>query len=328
MSKKILVTGGAGYIGSNCIRLLLKQGYDVIVLDNLSRGHKKAIPEEITFIKGDLSDENLLNEIFKENKIDAVIHFAGFIEAGESMKNPKIFFENNVINGIKLLDIMMKYNVKKIIYSSSAGIYTQKTSQLNEDDEKNPSSFYGETKLIFEKILNWYDKIYNLKSVCLRYFNAAGADFEIGEDHNPETHLIPLVLQVALGKRDFIKIFGIDYNTKDGTCVRDYIHVTDLSKAHILALDYLLQGGESKKYNLGSGKGYSVREIINKIEEITGKKISVVETERRAGDPETLIADSLKIKKELSWVPEKDLTQIISSAWNWHKENPEGFSKI
>jgi UDP-glucose 4-epimerase len=326
--KKILVTGGAGYIGSNCVKFLQKSGYAPIVLDNLIYGHKESISPEVKFIEGDLSNKNLLNEIFKKQNIDAVIHFAAYTYVGESVKNPKKYFENNYVNGLNLLNTMVKNNVKKIVFSSSCAIFGEPNQiPISENMEKKPINPYGLTKKMFEDTLDYYDKAYNLKSICLRYFNAAGADFGIGEDHNPETHLIPLILQTLLGKRKNIKIFGTDYNTKDGTCIRDYIHISDLSKAHILALDYLFKKNKSEKYNLGSEKGFSVKEIINKCEEITNRTIPIIEDKRREGDPPMLISDSKKIKEQLKWKPIFNLDEIISSAWKWHKNNPNGYKK-
>ena len=267
-----------------------------------------------------------LRKIFRNHKIDVVMHFAGFIEVGESMLNPRIFHENNIVNSLNLLEVMLEFGVKKIIYSSSASIFgIPRDIPVSEDARKNPVSVYGMTKLMVENILKDYDVAYEIKSICLRYFNASGAGYDIGEDHNPETHLIPLVLQVALGKRENIKIFGIDYPTRDGTGIRDYVHVLDLARAHLLALQKLLKENKSERYNLGSGKGYSVREIIETAKKVTGKEISLIETDRRCGDPPFLIADSLKIKRELKWFPKFSLYEIIESAWKWHKNNPEGF---
>lgn len=323
---KILVTGGAGYIGGHVVRLLLEKGYEVIILDNLCKGHIESIPKGVKFYEIDLADKESLRKIFRENKIDVVLHFAGFIEAGDSMINPKKFYENNVVNTLNLFDIMLEFNVKKIVYSSSAAIFgIPKKIPITEDMEKQPINPYGKTKLIVEEILEDYDSAYDLKSVCLRYFNAAGAGFGIGEDHNPESHLIPLVLQVVSGKKQEIKVFGTDYSTKDGTCVRDYVHVVDLAQAHLLALKSLLEENISKKYNLGSGKGYSVMEIIKTVRKITKKEIPILKVSRRAGDPSILLTDSSKIKKELGWKINHNLDDIIQSAWNWHKNNPNGF---
>ncbi|MFH1637766.1 MAG: UDP-glucose 4-epimerase GalE [Candidatus Woesearchaeota archaeon] len=321
---KLLVTGGAGYIGSHTVRLLIKEGYELVVFDSLENGHKESLPENVELIVGNLSDTDKLNEVFKKHKIDAVMHFAGYIEAGESMKDPLKFFENNFCNGMKLVKAMLANKVDKIIFSSSAAVYgNPKAIPITEDSEKIPTNYYGRSKLMFEQLLDAC-KVNGLKSISLRYFNAAGAAFGIGEDHDPETHLIPLVLEVPLGKREHITIFGTDYDTKDGTCVRDYIHVLDLARAHVLALKSLLKGKEGK-YNLGSEKGYSVKEVIAAAAEVTGKAIKAVEAGRREGDPPFLIASSEKIKKELGWKPEYGLRDIIKSAWDWHKSHPEGF---
>jgi UDP-glucose 4-epimerase len=321
---RVLVVGGAGYIGSHTVRELLNQSYKVVVYDSLIKGHKESLPSDIDFIEGCLSDKKKLNEVFSNFDIDAVIQFAGFIEAGESMKDPLLFHQNNVVNGINLLDVMIKNNVKKIIFSSSAGVYgNPEEIPIKENSQKSPVNYYGLTKLMFEQILDSC-KVYGMKSICLRYFNAAGAAFGLGEDHNPESHLIPLVLQVALGKREDIKVFGTDYETRDGSCVRDYVHVLDLAKAHVLALEGLEKGKEGK-YNIGSERGYSVKEVIEVAREVTGKDIKAVESERRKGDPAILVASSEKFFQEFGWKPEIELKEIISSAWEWHSKNPNGF---
>lgn len=323
---RILVTGGAGYIGSNCAYKLLEAGHDVVVYDNLVYGHKESLPENAVFVEGDLSDTAKLDSVFKKHKIDAVMHFAAYAYVGESVENPRKYFQNNYVNGLNLLNATVDNGVKNIIFSSTCAIFgVPENIPITEELPKDPINPYGLAKLMFEKTLDWYDKAYGLKSICLRYFNAAGADFGIGEDHEPETHLIPLILQVALGKRKEIKIFGTDYPTKDGTCVRDYIHITDLSDAHILALEKLMESGKSDRYNLGVGKGHSVKEIIEISREVTGHHILAVETGRRPGDPPVLIADSAKIKKELGWEPKHDIKDIIKSAWEWHSKNPDGF---
>ncbi len=321
---KVLVTGGAGYIGSHTVRVLLKEGYDVVVYDSLENGHRESLPKDVEVVVGNLAETDKLDKVFKSHKIDAVMHFAGYIEAGESMKEPLKYFKNNLGNGVKLLDVMLDNNVKKIIYSSTAAVYGEPNSvPITEEHEKNPTNYYGLSKLMFEQVLDSC-KAQGLKSISLRYFNASGAAFGIGEDHDPETHLIPLILRVPLGKRAEIKIFGTDYDTKDGTCVRDYIHVVYLARAHILALKALLEGKEGK-YNLGSGKGYSVKEVIEAARDAAGKEIKAVEAPRREGDPAVLIASSEKIKKELGWEPEFGLRDIIKSAWEWHSSHPNGF---
>jgi len=316
---RILVTGGSGYIGSHTCRVLCGKGYDVVVYDNLERGHEESLPEGVKLIVGDLSDTEKLKECFQE-KIDGVIHFAGYIEAGESMKNPLKFYKNNVSNGINLLNVMVKNDVKNIVFSSSAAVYGQpKEIPIKESSEKIPVNNYGWTKLMFEQILDSC----KLNSICLRYFNASGAGFNIGEDHNPETHLIPLILGKVLGKNDF-KIFGNDYDTPDGSCIRDYIHVLDLADIHLIALEKLFEGVNGK-YNVGTGKGSSIFEIMKICEEITGKEIDKKIVERREGDPAELVADVNKIYNELGWKAKYDIKDIIKSAWEWHKNNPEGF---
>ena len=318
---KVLVTGGAGYIGSHVVRFLVEKGPLPTVLDKspFAQDLFSEIKNKVTVITGDLGDKNLLENIFKNYQFDAVLHFAGSIEAGESMKNPSAFFHNNVTNGVHLLDTMVKHGVKKIIFSSSAAVYKTKDTQLTESDIISPENFYGETKLKFERLLHWYNRIHGIQFVSLRYFNAGGAGYNLGENHKQETHLIPLVLQAALGKKDCIKIFGSDYPTIDGTCVRDYIHVLDLASAHMLALEKI--GDSLQTYNVGTGKGYSVREIIKIAEEITGKKISAVDVPARSGDAAYLVADSSKINTEWGWKAEHDIRDIIKSAWEFHKKN-------
>ncbi len=323
---KVLVTGGLGYIGSHTVRVL-RDNYDVAVLDNLSKGHIQSIPKDVHFYQIDLANKKALDSFFEENDIDSVIHFAGFIEAGESMINPKIFYQNNVINTLNLLDSMLKFDTKRMIFSSTAAIFDPSEKPISEEGNKKPANVYGKTKLIIEETLKDYDSAYGLKSVCLRYFNAAGAGFDIGEDHNPESHLIPLVLQVPLAKRKEIKVFGTDYPTPDGTCIRDYIHVLDLADAHILALQQLKDSNQSDEYNLGSERGYSVMEIIEMARKVTGFNIPFVKSERRTGDASILIADSTKAKKKLKWNLRFSLEEIISSAWQWHSQNPEGFKE-
>lgn len=320
----ILVTGGAGYIGSHTVRLLLQNKYNVAVFDSLENGHKESLPKEAKLIVGNLSDENFLDKFFSGHKIDAVIHFAGYIEAGESMKDPLKFFSNNVANGIILLKAMAKHKVSKIVFSSSAAVYGQPEKMpIEEDFEKKPVNYYGLAKLMFEQVLD-ASKVYGIRNIALRYFNAAGAGFGIGEDHNPETHLIPLVMQAALGKRESIKVFGDDYKTKDGTCVRDYIHVLDLAEAHLLALKALDKGKEGK-YNIATGQGTSVKEIIDLVKNISKKNFKVEIAGRREGDPAELVASPKKIMEELGWKPKYGINDIIKSAWEWHKNNPEGF---
>jgi len=325
---KVLVTGGAGYIGSHVVRQLLEVGYQVRVFDNLENGHKEALPDEIEFIQGNLLKPNEILGALKD--IDAVLHFAAYIEAGESMQNPLKFFENNLKGSVTLLEAMRQAGVKNIIFSSTAAIYGEpEYTPIDEKHPKKPTNIYGLTKLEIEHTLDFYDRMFGFKYVALRYFNAAGADESgaIGEDHHSETHLIPLVLQTALGKREDIKIFGTDYPTKDGTCIRDYIHIKDLGSAHILALEKLLSSRESLQYNLGNGNGYSVREIIETAKKVTGQDIKITEAEKREGDPAVLVASSEKARKELGWQPKYGAVEkIIETAWQWHKSHPDGFS--
>ncbi|MAG78497.1 UDP-glucose 4-epimerase GalE [archaeon] len=321
---KILLTGGAGYIGSHTTRLLLEKGYTPIVIDSLENGHKQALPSEVKFYNGKINNKELVNQIFKENNISSIIHFAGYIEAGESMKDPLKFFDNNVSQATSFLKQAIKNNVKKIVFSSTAAVYgIPKTSPITEHFPLIPINHYGWTKLFFERILD-ASSIYGLKSVCLRYFNAAGAGYNIGEDHSPESHLIPLILKTALKQRKDIKIFGTNYSTPDGTCIRDYIHVLDLAQAHIEALN-LLEKGVTGKFNVGTGKGNSVKEVIDITKKITQTDFPVIETERRPGDPAELIASSDKLQKESSWKPKYDIKDIIKSAWQWHSNHPQGF---
>lgn len=320
----ILVTGGAGYIGSHIVHLLHKK-HNITVLDSLVNGHHKALPSGIDFVQGCLSDKVMVDNLFKENKFDAVMHLAGFIEAGESMQKPEKYFTNNTINGMNLLNAMLKHNVKNIVYASTAAVYGQpKQIPITEDAEKNPTNYYGLSKLMFEQMLDAC-RVSGIRHIALRFFNASGADFGIGEHHDPETHLIPLILQVPLGKRPHIKVFGMNYNTIDGTGVRDYIHVLDIAKAHELALGRLLNGFEGK-YNLGTGKGHSVKEVIDIARKVTGHPIPAIETGRREGDPAVLIASGDKAGKELGWKPDYSLNDIVKSAWDWHKNNPLGFN--
>jgi UDP-glucose 4-epimerase len=326
----ILVTGGAGYIGSHTVLYLKQRGEEVIVLDNLQKGHRDAVLDA-KFYKGNLKDDAILDQIFKTHHIDAVIHFAANSLVGESVEKPLEYYDNNVIGTYHLVKKMIEHGVKKIVFSSTAATYGNPVRvPIQEDDPTVPTNPYGDTKLAIEKMLKWADGAYGLKSVSLRYFNAAGADPEgrIGEDHTPETHLIPIVLQVALGQRDKVSIFGNDYPTEDGTCIRDYIHVMDLAEAHYLALQKLNNTNESGVYNLGNGKGFSVKEVIETCRKVTKREIPVEIAPRRAGDPAVLIASSEKAKRELGWEPKyPSLEEIITHAWNWHKNNPNGFKK-
>lgn len=324
----VLVTGGAGYIGSHAVAALLERGEEVIVVDNLQQGHRQAVLGGSLYV-GDLRDSAFLEQIFKENEIDSVIHFAANSLVGVSMKEPYQYYHNNVYGTLCLLEQMNKHGVNKIIFSSTAATYGEPENvPILESDRTQPTNTYGETKLAMEKMMHWFDVAHGVKHIALRYFNAAGAheSGKIGEDHNPETHLVPLILQVPLGQREFISIFGDDYDTPDGTCIRDYLHVSDLADAHLLALDKLRAGGDSSVYNLGSGSGFSVKEMVEVARQVTGHPIPARIVERRAGDPAVLIASSDKIKKELGWNPKKDKVEaIIADAWNWHKTHPNGY---
>lgn len=324
---KILISGGAGYIGSVASFELLNQNYEVVVLDNLSLGHRAAIDPRAKFAEGDLADRAFVTETFKQHKPDAVMHFASRTQVGESMQKPFQYIGNNVIEGLNLIEIAAAAGVRKFILSSTANLYgNPKKIPIDETESIEPGSTYGEGKLYLERTLHWMDQIYGLKFAVLRYFNAAGATENLGEDHRPESHLIPLVLQVALGQRESITIFGENYPTRDGTCVRDYIHVSDLAQAHILALQSLDQG--SRTYNLGNGSGYTVREVIETARRITGHPIPAVMGAARAGDVPTLVSGSDKIQKELGWKPKyPSIESIIQSAWNWHKAHPQGYAK-
>lgn len=323
----ILVTGGAGYIGSHTVRYLKEKGEDVIVVDNLQTGFLESIDVD-KFYNIDLRDEDL-DRVFKENDIEGVIHFAANSLVGVSVKEPFDYYHNNVYGTLCLLEKMMKNKVQKIVFSSTAAVYGEpESSPILESDKTDPTNPYGETKLTMEKMMKWFENAYGIKYVSLRYFNAAGAheNGDIGEAHNPETHLIPLILQVPLGKREKISVFGDDYNTPDGTCIRDYIHVWDLADAHYLSFKYLRNNTESQIFNLGSGNGFSVMEVIKVAREVTGHEIPAEIVERRPGDPAILVASSKKIKDTLGWTPQKtDLHTIIKDAWNFHKNHPEGY---
>ena len=325
----ILVCGGAGYIGSHAVYQLVKAGEEVVIVDNLQNGHRGAINPAAKFYQGDIRDARILDKIFTENKIEAVIHFAAYIEAGESVEKPLKYFNNNVYGMQILLESMVRNGVDKIVFSSTAATYGEPEKfPIEEDDRTQPINPYGESKLIMEKMMKWVSHANGVRFVSLRYFNAAGAleDGSIGEDHHPETHLIPLILQVPLGKRDHITIFGDDYPTPDGTCLRDYIHVIDLADAHILALKYLRSGGASNVFNLGNGQGFSVKEMIIAAQKVTGQKIKTEVGTRRAGDPAQLIAFSNKAKRILGWTPRfADVEKIIATAWTWHKNHPNGY---
>ena len=320
---KILVVGGAGYIGSVCAELLLDEGHGVTIFDNLCEGHRRAIDPRAEFVEGDLQDRQSIEKVLAKQPPDAVMHFAANALVGESMQNPSKYFRNNIANGLNLLDAMVNAGVKKIVFSSTCAIFgPPERVPIDETTPPRPINPYGESKLAFEKILRWYGEIHGLKFISLRYFNAAGASTKFGEDHRVETHLIPNVLKVALGQKPNVEIFGTDYETPDGTCVRDYIHIVDLARAHILALN----SAKSDFYNLGTGGGASVREVIDSCRKISGRKIDIVEKPRRPGDPPRLIASSEKIKRELGWEPQfQSLDAIIESAWKWHQKFPRGY---
>lgn len=318
----ILVPGGAGYIGSHTVVELLEAGMDPVVVDNLSTGHLQAVPKEVPFYEGDLRDAGFLDTVFSKHKIEGVIHFAASSLVGESTRDPLKYYENNIGATTRLLQAMEKSGVRRMVFSSTAAVYGEpESTPILESDRTCPTNPYGETKLAIERMFAWCEKAHGLRYVALRYFNAAGAhpSGKIGEDHSPETHLIPIVLMAASGKLDHVSIFGDDYPTPDGTCLRDYIHVSDLGKAHVLAMRRLLDGGESAAYNLGNGSGFSVKEIISVAREVTGVNIKAQIAPRREGDPAVLIASSEKIRGELGWAPKyADLRQIIGSAWKWH----------
>ncbi|MCH5208917.1 MAG: UDP-glucose 4-epimerase GalE [Oscillospiraceae bacterium] len=327
----ILVLGGAGYIGSHTALELVRRGESVVIADNLSTGHIEAVPKGAKFYEGDLHDRTFLDGIFENESIDAIIHFAAYSLVGESVTNPLKYYDNNLCGTKVLLDSMVGHKIGNIVFSSTAATYGEPENiPILETDRTLPTNPYGETKLAMEKMFYWAAKAHGFRYVSLRYFNACGADKsgEIGEAHSPESHLIPLILQVPNGQREAISIFGTDYDTPDGTCIRDYIHVTDLANAHILAVKYLRDGNKSDVFNLGNGVGYSVREVIEVARKVTGHPIPAVESPRRAGDPARLVASSEKAREVLGWDPTHDsLEEIIADAWNWHKNHPNGFKK-
>lgn len=327
----ILVLGGAGYIGSHAVYQLIDEGFDIIVIDNLQTGHRDAIHPMATFYEGSIQSREFMQAVFEKENIEGIMHFAANSLVGESMMEPLKYFDNNVYGTQIVLEMMKAHGVKHIVFSSTAAVYgEQKVMPITEEAALQPTNTYGETKLMMEKMMGWCEKAFELKYVALRYFNVAGArsNGQIGEDHNPETHLIPVVLETALGKRSFITVFGDDYDTADGTCIRDYIHVEDLIEAHILALRYLQNGGKSSVFNLGSSQGFSVKEIIETAKEVTRMDIPVQIGERRSGDPSTLIAASEKAKQVLGWNPKRTSIQnIIHDAWNWHKHHPNGYER-
>jgi UDP-glucose 4-epimerase len=337
---KVLVTGGAGYIGSVVAAELLHAGHQVVVFDNLSRGHRQAVPKDAELVVGDLADRSALDQMFRSRALDAVMHFAALIEAGESMKAPETFFRNNTANALALLEAMLAAGIKRFVFSSTAALYgNPERTPIEEDDPLHPTNAYGESKLLVERMLAWFHQIHGLRYASLRYFNAAGASrSDRGEAHQPETHLIPRILEVALGRAQHVNIFGADYPTSDGTCVRDYIHVGDLAHAHLLALDALDHAPDSAPensrpptfkpliYNLGNGQGFSVRQVVEVARQVTGHPVPAIESPRRAGDPAVLIASSEKIRRELGWQPRfPDLKTIVESAWQWHRTHPDGY---
>jgi UDP-glucose 4-epimerase len=326
MADGVLVTGGAGYIGSVVTSQLLAKGCDVFVYDNLSHGSRRAIPSGAKFVNGDTGDRGTLDRIFREQRIDAVVHLAASIEAGESMQVPEKYFRNNTANSLTLLEVMLEHKVKRLVFSSTAALYgTPERTPIEENDPLHPTNAYGESKLLVEQMLAWLHRIHGLRYASLRYFNAAGAAGEQGEDHVPESHLIPLTLQVALGKREHIAIYGTDYSTPDGTCVRDYIHVSDLASAHVLVLEALRER-DKLIYNLGNGRGFSVRKVIETARRVTGHAIPARDVARRPGDPAVLVASSDKIQRELRWQPQfTSLESIVSSAWEWRRAHPDGY---
>jgi UDP-glucose 4-epimerase len=323
---KVLVTGGAGYVGSVVTEELVKKGYEVTVVDNLQFGHRRAVPEEVEFIQADISDPSALARVFQNNIIHAVMHMAADSIVERSMTDPMRCFQNNVSGGLTLLETMLKYGVKKIIFSSSAAVYGKPLVKLiREDQPKNPINAYGETKLVFERIMSWYKKAYGLKHISLRYFNAAGASEEHGEDHRPESHLIPNILNAARNKKGSVNIFGMDYPTRDGTCIRDYVHVVDIARAHVLALEKI-DMLKNQAYNLGNGEGYSVMEVVKATKQVTGVDIATKISPRRAGDPAVLVASSQLACEELGWKPEyPDIKSILETAWKWLKAHPQGY---
>lgn len=322
---KIFVTGGAGYIGSITSQVMLDDGHDVTIYDSLVTGHRTAVPTQAKFIEGDLGDEGALNKALESASFDAVMHFAAFIEAGESMQDPGKYFANNLVNSLKLIELVHKTGINRFVLSSTAAVYQASDEPLTEDAVIDPQNAYGHTKLMIEQTLDWYRRIHGMHYAALRYFNAAGASGDRGEAHQPETHLIPKVLAVALGHKPEIKVFGSDYPTRDGTAVRDYIHISDLASAHVMTLE-ALNNHDQLVYNLGNGKGYSVKEVIETARAVSGHSIPAVESSRRPGDPARLVASSHRIKEHLGWEPEHpELSDIIQSAWDWHQQHPNGY---
>jgi UDP-glucose 4-epimerase len=326
---RVVATGGAGYIGATTVQSLIESGHEVVVFDNLAKGHAQAVPDSVRFVQGDIGDRAALDALFHEHRPEAVLHFAAWIEAGESMLVPEKYFRNNSASTLTLLESMMANGVNKFIFSSTAALYGEpQRIPIQEDDPLKPTNTYGESKLLVERMLAWFHRIHGFRYASLRYFNAAGSNGRSGELHEPESHLIPLILQVASGKREHISIYGTDYPTDDGTCIRDYIHVSDLAEAHVLALE-ALDSHDVLIYNLGNGAGFSVREVIESARRVTGKAIKAVEAARRPGDPAVLVASSDKIRRELHWRPKyPDLEAIVSSAWEWLHKHPHGYAEL
>jgi len=325
----VLVTGGAGYIGSHAVRELLGAGHRVVVYDSLTRGHRTAVPAGTPFVKADIRNSAVLAETFEVFPVDAVMHFAAVSEVGESMDDPAKYYRDNVAATLSLLESLLKADIRQIVFSSTAAVYGEPEScPIDEDARLRPTNVYGRTKLVIENMLADFSMAYGFSCISLRYFNAAGAlpAGGLGEDHSPESHLIPLILKTALGQRESISIYGTDYPTPDGTCIRDYIHVTDLARAHVLAMEHLLTGGGPRTYNLGSEKGFSVRQVIDQAKKITGIDFPVVEAPRRAGDPAVLVASSASFQRDFAWKPScSDLPTLLQTAWDWHKSHPDGF---
>lgn len=324
----ILVIGGAGYIGSHMCKLLREAGEEHVVFDNLSQGHKAAV-EGSPLVIGDLRNKEDLNRAFGENEVDLVMHFAAYISVGESVREPSKYWDNNTAGVLTLLDTMREHKINKFVFSSTAAIFGEpQYLPIDEEHPKNPTNPYGDTKLAVERMLHDFDRAYGVKAVCLRYFNAAGADpdGQIGEDHHPEEHLVPLAIQAALGQRGELKIFGTDYDTVDGTCVRDYVHILDLAQGHLLAVKHLRDNGDSRHYNLGNGQGFTVKQVIETVQKVSGKEVPHSEAPRRPGDPAKLVASSSRIREDWSWSPKMpSLETIVETAWNWHSSHPRGF---
>jgi len=326
---KVVVTGGAGYIGATAVQALLENGHEVIVYDSLTKGHPEAVPPAAQLVRGDIADRERLDRVFREHNPEAVMHLAAWIEAGESMSVPEKYFRNNSASTLTLLEAMLANEVGKFIFSSTAALYGEpERVPIREDDPLNPTNAYGESKLLVERMLAWFHRIHGLRYSSLRYFNAAGSNGLSGELHDPESHLIPIILQAAMGKRDHVSIFGTDYSTEDGTCIRDYIHVGDLADAHVLALQ-ALSSHDKLIYNLGNGAGFSVRQVLESARRVTGNAIKAVEAPRRRGDPAVLVASSEKIRRELGWKPGyPDLDSIVASAWEWMRQHPRGYAGL